>query len=150
MSMRGVDLAAIRAALVSAVSNALDGLSVLDFVPGAVNVPCVIFTDDDPLVEMHGSVQGPSGAGLSFVHLRAYVLVSKTIDRGAQIALDELCSFGNGQGRSVPDVIEAAKVAGASQVVVQEISGMRMFSFNDQQGYAGRELSLYVVASRGA
>jgi hypothetical protein len=146
----GVDLAAIRAALVSAVSGALDGLTALDFVPGAVNVPCVIFTDDDPLVEVHGSMKASSGAGFSHVHLRAYVLVSKTIDRGAQIALDALCAFGVGQDRSVIDVIEAAVVPGCSRPMVQEVSEMRMFSFNDQQGYAGRELSMYVVASRGA
>lgn len=157
--MSGANLTTLRSGMRDAIAAAIpSGLNVYDFLPdGAVPMPAVIVADDDPLVEVQGSnaagvtfgsLQAADGSGFSTVHLRIYVIVAKTIAESAQIALDELCSFGKGSTKSVPAAIETYE--GASNVVVQTISGMRQFAFNATQSYAGREIHCYVVLDRGA
>lgn len=156
--MSGADLSALRTGLRDHIATAIPaGLNVYDFLPakGGVQMPCVVVADDDPFVEVQASSSqaavtfgplGDDGFGISVAHFRLYVIVADTIDKSAQMALDQLCSFGKGnEARSVP-----AAVASFPELCVQAISGMRELTFNQTQSYAGREIHCYVVLNRGA
>lgn len=154
--MSGADLSALRTGLRDHIAAAIPDLNVYDFLPakGGVQMPCVVVADDDPFVEVQSSSSqaatfgplGDDGFGISLAHFRLYVIVADTIDRSAQMALDQLCSFGKGnEARSVP-----AALGSFPGLCVQSVSGMRMLTFNLTQAYAGREIHCYVTLDRSA